>query len=81
MAETTVPLKIFHCGVSYLTHNPDTNKKDRHHISGFMIARDSEHCKQIARCYWIKGKIEWCDQAEWEKTCGTTQPWLNVRLA
>lgn len=73
-------LKIFHCGVSFQTHNPLTTKKERDHVSGFVIARDRDHCEQIAQQYWTRGKLEWCDENTWEQTKNTNQKWLNINL-
>jgi hypothetical protein len=74
-------LRVFHCGVTYQTHNPLTGQKDRTHVSGFILASDPDHCKQIASQYWTKGKLEWCDENTWAQTQDTNQQWLNVNLA
>jgi hypothetical protein len=73
-------LRVFHCGISFSTHNPLTGSKERDHVSGFILAQDPDHCKAIAQQNWTKGKLEWCDENTWEQTKDTNQKWLNVRL-
>lgn len=73
-------LRVFHCGISYSTHNPLTGVREQTHVSGFVLAQDKEHCEKIAKEYWTRGKIEWCDENTWQQTQDTGQKWLNVQL-
>lgn len=73
-------LKIFHCGISFQTHNPMTAKAERDHVSGFVLAQDRDHCAKIAQQYWTRAKLEWCDENTWDQTKKAEQKWLNVKL-